>query len=111
MPERVRFYLDQHISFAVAQGLRQRGVDVLSAQDAGRCGFSDSNQLEFATRDERVMVSFDDDYLALASSGAHHAGIAWCRYSKLSIGQLVSALLLIHGILSLEEMRDRVEFL
>jgi hypothetical protein len=46
----IRSYLDQHIYGAVAHGLRQRGFDVLTAQDAGRCGLPDPDQLAFGRR-------------------------------------------------------------
>jgi hypothetical protein len=45
--EKIRFYLDQHIPSAVAQGLRRRGVDILTTQEADRCGYSDLDQLVF----------------------------------------------------------------
>lgn len=111
MAEPVRFYLDQHIPSAVAAGLRGRGVEVLTAQEAGRCGLPDSDQLQFALQQRRVMVSFDTDYLTLDAGGQSHSGIAWCSANKYSIGQLISALLLLHGILTKEEMKDHVEYL
>ncbi len=111
MPEKIRFYMDQHIAFAVAEGLRRRGVDILTSQEAGRCSFSDPDQLSFATEQQRVMVSFDADYLSLAASGLQHEGIAWCPSNKHTVGELVSALLLIYGILDREDMRNHVEFL
>jgi len=111
MHERIQFYLDQHIPFAVAEGLRRRGVDTLTSQEAGQCGLPDIDQLKFATKHQRVTVTFDSDYLFLASSGFHHAGIAWCPLGKHTVGRLVSALLLIHGVLNQEEMQDHVEFL
>lgn len=43
--EQIRFYLDEHIPSAVARGLRHRGVDVLTVQEAGRSGLSDPEQL------------------------------------------------------------------
>jgi uncharacterized protein DUF5615 len=107
----IRFYFDQHLPAAVTQGLRQRGVDVLTAQDAGRCGLPDAEQLQFATTEERVMVTFDSDYLALAASGVAHAGIAWCPATKYLVGQLVHALLLLHGVLDRDDMRNHVEYL
>jgi predicted nuclease of predicted toxin-antitoxin system len=67
--DRIQFYMDQHIPAAVTQGLRQRGVEVLTAQDAGRCGLSDVEQLQFATACERVMVTFGPDFLALHADG------------------------------------------
>lgn len=62
MAEPIRFFFDQHIWASVAQGLRRQGIDVLTAQDAGRCGLPDPDQLAFATAEDRVMVSFDPDY-------------------------------------------------
>ena len=76
MVEPVRYYFDQHIYGAVPPALRQSGIDVLTAQEAGRCGSSDAEQLAFATAEGRVMVSFDPDYLALHNSGTPHGGIA-----------------------------------
>jgi predicted nuclease of predicted toxin-antitoxin system len=109
--EPIRFYFDQHVQAAVAGGLRQHGVDVLTAQKAGKCGTTDPEQLQFATDDQRVLVSFDSDYLTLAATGLRHAGIAWCLATKYSIGQLIRALLLVHGVLSRAEMVDHVEYL
>ena len=105
------FFFDQHIPFAVAQALRQRGLDVLTAQDANRCGLPDHDQLSFAAGQQRTLVSFDPDFLALAQSGQLHAGIAWCPATKYSIGQLIHALVLLHGVLHRDDMRNHVEFL
>ena len=79
MAEPVQFFMDQHIPAAVSHGLTRHGVDVLTAQDAGRCGSPDIDQLAFATTHQRVLVSFDPDYLALHQAGTTHAGIAWCQ--------------------------------
>ena len=57
MADAIRFYLDQHQSNALAAGLRARGIDVLTAHEAGRCGMSDSDQLAFATAEGRVVVT------------------------------------------------------
>ena len=111
MADAIRFFLDQHIPAAVAEGLRNRGIDVLSAQDAGRCGFADSEQLQYALAEGRVVVTFDDDYLTLAAAGTEHAGIAYAPATKYSVGQLIYALLLVHGVLTPEDMRNHVEFL
>lgn len=113
MAEPIRFYMDQHIHGAIAAALRLHGVDVLTAQEAGRCGFSDADQLAFATENHRVMVTHDPDYLAIAADGLRHAGIAWCDASKygFSIRPLIRMLLLLHAVTDREEMRNRVEYL
>jgi hypothetical protein len=78
--EPIRFFFDQHIPFAVANGLRQRGVDVLTAQEARRCGLPDTDQLRFATAQRRVMVTFDRDYLLLDASSVSID--CWWRQKK-----------------------------
>jgi hypothetical protein len=109
--EPIRFYMDEHFPGPVTQALRQRGIDVQTAQDAGRCGQADADQLAFALTEERVMVTFDPDYLALYQSGASHAGVAWCPQLKYGIGMLVQLLELLHSIADRDQMRNHVEYL
>lgn len=111
MAEPIRFFMDQHFPIAASQGLRRHAVDVLTVQDVGRCGLADADQLAFATTQERVMVTFDSDFLALHKSGVAHAGIAWCQEQKYGIGQLIQALLLVHGVLDRAAMRNHIEYL
>ena len=111
MADLLRFYLDQHIWSALGAGLRRAGADVLTAQEAGRCGLPDPDQLAFATAEERVMVTFDTDYLALHYAGTQHAGIAWCEERKHKVGDLLAALLLVHGVCDRDYMRNHVEYL
>lgn len=95
----------------MAQGLRRRGVDVLTAQEAGRCSLPDDAQLAFASQAGRVLVTFDADFLALAVSGVRHAGLIFCSATKYTVGELIAALLLAHSVLEPDDMRDHVEFL
>jgi predicted nuclease of predicted toxin-antitoxin system len=103
--------MDQHIPASVSLGLRRHGVDVLTTQEAGRCGLSDSEQLSFASSKGRVIVTFDSDFLAHHQAGVQHSGIAWCQEHKYSIGQLIQALLLVHGVLDPDSMKDHLEYL
>jgi hypothetical protein len=109
--EPIRFYMDQHFPGPASQGLRRHGVDVLTAQEAARCGLPDADQLAFATAEARVMVTFDTDFLALHQAGIQHAGIAWCPEQKHGIGELIKALLLVHGVLDRDSMRNHIEYL
>ena len=111
MAEPIQYFMDEHYPRPVSQGLRRHGVDVLTAQEAGRIGIADADQLAFALAENRVMVTFDTDYLALHHSGAQHAGIAWCPEQKYAIGQLIQALLIVHGVLDRDAMRNHVEYL
>lgn len=84
---------------------------MVTAQEAGRCGLPDNDQLRYATGEERVLVTFDPDFLALHQSGTPHAGIAWCHEQKYTIGQLIQILLLLHGVLDRDAMKNHVEYL
>jgi hypothetical protein len=57
------------------------------------------------------MVTFDSDYLALHQTGTPHAGTAWCPATKHSIGELIRLLVLLHGIMDADAMRNYVEYL
>jgi hypothetical protein len=107
----IHFYADEHFPGPASQGLRRRGIDVLTTQEAGRSGSPDVDQLAFATAQERVIVTFDTDYLELHRAGVQHAGIAWCPEQKYDVGELIRALLLLHGVLDRQSMRNHVEYL
>jgi predicted nuclease of predicted toxin-antitoxin system len=111
MTDRIRFHCDENVDSAIADGLRRRGVDVTMSNDVGLIGASDDAHLAFANSQQRVIVTHDDDFLALGQSGASHCGIAYCHMQSRSIGQILSALLLVWDCLSPDEMRDHVEFL
>ena len=108
----IKFYLDEMISPNVATGLRLRGIDVLTVKEAGSLSKRDEEQLDFATREGRVLVTMDDDYLALHSQGVPHAGIAYIAQNrKVGIGELVQRLQLVYEVLEPQELRGSVEFL
>ena len=52
----------------------------------------------------------DSDYLALATEGVSHAGIAYAPHGR-TIGDLIQALMLIYETITPEEMADHIEYL
>ena len=108
--EQIKFYLDENVPKAVAEGLRRRGVDVLTVQEAGNSGLSDHTQLTFALTEVRVLVTVDSDFLQLAHEGVSHAGIAYANPRR-SIGEIIGALRLISDVLSPDDMANHVEYL
>ena len=107
----VRFHLDEHISTALAAAIRNRGIDVTTAADAGLVGAEDQDHLAFAATSGRVVVTQDVDFLRLHAAGVPHAGIAYCHQHSRSIGEVLRRLVLIHTALSPEDMKNRVEYL
>ena len=96
------FLLDEDMSYRVAEGLRQRGVDAISVHEVGRANrqVSDADQLEFATQQGRVLVTYNRaDFQALDATwraqGRFHAGILWCverSIPRRAIGTLIRAI-------------------
>ncbi|MGA3044434.1 MAG: DUF5615 family PIN-like protein [Bryobacteraceae bacterium] len=107
----IRFHLDEHISTHIAAGLRRRNIDLTTTADAGLLGAADMQQLEFAASSGRVMVTQDDDFLRLHAQGVAHSGIVYCQQQSMSIWEMLRRLVLIHDLMSPEEMAGRVEFL
>jgi len=93
---RLRFLFDEHVAEAVAQGLRRRGVDVLTAAEASLLGAPDTLYMARSRSDQFVIVTHDRDFLRLDERGEDHAGIAYCDQGRRSIGEMVSRLILLH---------------
>jgi predicted nuclease of predicted toxin-antitoxin system len=106
----VRYYTDEHVSRAVIRGLRQRGIDVLTVVEANKLSASDEAHLAFAFAEGRIIFTQDDDFLRLAAADRSHAGIVYAS-QEVTIGRIIQGLLLIHSVLTAEEMAGHVEFL
>lgn len=108
-------YMDVHIPRAVTEGLRLRGVDVLTAQEDGRRRVADPDLLDRATQLQRVLFSQDDDLLAEAhirqSADIPFAGVIYAHQLKINIGQCVRDLELIAKASTLVELANRVEYI
>lgn len=102
---------DEHISHRVIRGLERLGIDAISIQRAGLRTSGDPVILVAARRLERVIYTYDDDFLKLNSAGIPHLGILYHHQHKYSIGQAVNAVALACQALTMEEMRNRVEYL
>jgi hypothetical protein len=90
-------YADEHVVFGLVQALRQRGMDVVRVQERGREQADDAALLNEALADERVMLTNDTDFLALAAERAarleRFAPIFFWPQQRRSIGQLVQSII------------------
>ncbi|MDC0936810.1 DUF5615 family PIN-like protein, partial [Pirellulales bacterium] len=102
-----KFHLDESMPGAIARGLRTRGRDVTMPAQVGLLSASDEAHLEFARQEGRLLVTADDDFLALAVESVEHAGIAyWSK--KRHFGQLILALDELCFEATAEEARGKV---
>lgn len=107
----IRLYFDESVQVVVAEQLRNRGIDVVTARDLDTLGDSDENHLKRALEMKRVFCTFDYDFLRLNSQGTPHAGIVIAQHSHTTIGDWVRGLELICGVMTPEEMIGHVEYL
>ena len=78
----MKLYLDENLSPRIADLLRTRGLDAVSAHEAGNTQLDDRAQLDYAVREGRALVTCDvGDFIALAgemiAANAEHAGIVF----------------------------------
>ncbi len=111
MARTIRFHLDEHASAALAAGLRRYGIDDTTTPEAGLLRAPDPVQLAYATANGRVIVTHDDDYLALARTVPDHPGIAYCHQDKYTLGRLIEAIVLVWEVCEPDEMRNHLEYL
>lgn len=57
-----------------------------------------------------MIITADDDFLRLAASRGDHHGVAYYKQNMRPFAQLIDHLLLIHGVLTAEEMVGHIEF-
>jgi predicted nuclease of predicted toxin-antitoxin system len=107
----LRFHLDENVDQALAQALSRRGLDVTYPASIGLSGASDEQQIAFALRESRMIVTHDADFLRLASKGIFHAGIAFCHFGTRTVGEMLRVLLLLSELYEPEAMLSHVEFL
>jgi hypothetical protein len=111
----LRLYMDHHVPTAVTAGLRQRGVDVITAAEDGSDTLEDDALLNRASSLGRVLFSQDQDLLVIShqwlQTGRDFAGVVYAHQLAISIGQAVRDLELIAKVLDPDDMRNRVEYL
>jgi Domain of unknown function (DUF5615) len=68
-------YADHHVVFAIVQALCTRGMDVMTAADRGQQEADDAELLADALANQRVMLTNDTDFLALAAEHARRGEV------------------------------------
>jgi len=110
MARTIRFHLDEHVSRALAEGLRRRGIDVTTSLEAGLCAATDEDQLAYARLENRVFITRDSDFLRLHARRVEHGGIIFCNPRRRRPGNLLEEILVLAKNLSDEDWANHVEF-
>ena len=113
----IPLYLDEDcMDRDLVAALRARGVDVLTATDAEMIQRSDTEHLDYATSQGRVLYTFnrgdfDQLHTSYLSTGKKHASIILALQQQYSIGSQMRQLLEILATNSLATMQNTVVFL
>jgi len=110
----LRLFLDEDVHTALAVALRKRGCDAVHASKEKRLGLSDESQLNFATLQNRCLVTFNaGDFVRLhnrwVEAGREHAGIIVSK--QLPVGESLRRLLALLQEESADSMLGQVRFL
>jgi hypothetical protein len=109
-------YLDEDaMGRSLVFGLKARGIDVITATEAGMVNREDNDQLIAAVLDRAIYTYNIADYCTLhqrwIGQDRHHAGIIVAQQQRLPIGDEIRRIARLVGAVSRETMRGRLEFL
>jgi predicted nuclease of predicted toxin-antitoxin system len=108
------YYMDHQVRAEITHGLRQRGVDTLTAFDDGQSDFADADLLDRAGELSRVLISQDHDLLRIArhrqQSGKQFSGIAFLEQERIHIAKAIEYLELMAHVMTEEDVRNHVEY-
>jgi predicted nuclease of predicted toxin-antitoxin system len=111
----LRLYFDHHIPGAVATALRQRRIDVLTAQEDGAHQLEDPLLLDRASSLGRILVSQDRDLIIETArrlrSGKPFAGLIWGRHLSYTLRQTIEDLEILATLYTPDDMANRIEYL
>lgn len=101
----MKFYLDADLSPKIAELLRRKGFDTVSAWEVGNAELSDREQLAYAAGEGRCLVTKNArDFLGLSREAIGreipHAGIVVCPPSiqGFEFGAIAEALIRVAGL-------------
>ncbi|BBM87602.1 DUF5615 family PIN-like protein [Candidatus Uabimicrobium amorphum] len=98
----IKFYMDEHVAYAITKALKRKGIDVLTIQEDNSMSISDQTLLDRATQLGRVVFTHDDDFLresvARQEQQTHFCGIVYGHQKRVSTGKCIEDLELIASI-------------
>jgi predicted nuclease of predicted toxin-antitoxin system len=107
--------MDVHIPLVITEGLRRKGIDVLTSQEDGTSEMDDEALLDRATALGRFLFTQDQDFLRIASdrhgSGIPFLGIVVAHQQGASLGRIIDDIELIASCGELAEFSNQVTYL
>ena len=108
-------YMDENVPLPITNGLRQRDVDVLRAQEDNHQNTPDPIILDRATDLQRVVFTQDDDFLAIANSRQQEevsfARVIYAHQQNVTFGDCIRDLEIIAKVSEPGDLVNRVQYL
>jgi predicted nuclease of predicted toxin-antitoxin system len=111
----IGYYFDVHVSGIVFQMLKEKGLDIIRAQDDGYGESEDEKLLERATELGRILVTGDKDFIEISKKFQEQnhcfSGILFFRPTQITLKILSDDLFLIAYAARVEELSNQIIFL
>jgi hypothetical protein len=111
----VPVYVDHNVRADIVGGLRDRNIDCLTAAEDGRATVDDDVLLARASELNRVMLSMDEDMLAIATSwmrsGRAFSGLIYAHQLGVTIGGVVIDVELLATHSNPEDLNNMITYL
>jgi len=113
----IRLLTDENVDDKIMRGLSRRlpQLDFVSVRDVGLAGSPDPVLLKWAANEQRIILTHDlktmvRDANQLVAQGEPMAGLIFVP-DQLEIGRAINDLVMVLGIYTESEMRDRIQYL
>lgn len=87
----MKFLVDNQLPAALAVYLRKKGLDCQHVLDAGLAQATDAELCRYATANDRIIISKDEDFLYLASEPKATFQLLWVRLGNCRTAALLEA--------------------
>ena len=110
----IELYLDEDVDVLIANLLRNYGYSVISTNDAGLLGATDTDQMEYAAVNRRTIVThnrqdFEDLFQGYLAQGRMHAGVIIAV--RRSPYEIARRLLVILDQVTADEMENQIRYI
>ncbi len=112
--EKIRLYIDEDLTDRLSVALRSRGYDAISAHEINMRGKTDKEQLEYATKNNRVILTRNIKHFVTLQRESYknrqsHAGIVVTDY--LSLKELIRRINRFLNEKSSDDMKNNLDWL
>lgn len=108
----IAFFLDHNVPITIANQLRHRRIDVVTAFEQGTSAWDDESLLRYSWEQSRCFVTLDTDFLKITSdwleNGTEFSGVVFIHQRVTSLGEIVEDLNLIAETFTQDELRNQI---